>query len=262
MKPAASEQDLVTCPEHIGPVGRLVALGKPDVFINGRSAIRLGDTAICSVGGPDAIGQGAATVRVGGLPAAGLADMSFHPSRIDTGSEDVNLGGPVFALPRNVTLGGGQDFRNKTIRDLWLLSQTPTGREIFARLERAGGELTIQPGDENFMTPDGRTIFYNPDRKMVAEDEDRRAIGAPPQTALGHELVHAVRSREGTISKDYLDEERRARGDKSHIEDDTINENRLRDDLGLPRRDGPELHTPESQTGPIDGPMDLRPGGY
>ncbi len=64
MKPAASEQDLVTCPEHIGPVGRLVPLGKPDVFINGRSAIRLGDMAICSVGGPDAIGQGAATVRL------------------------------------------------------------------------------------------------------------------------------------------------------------------------------------------------------
>ncbi len=262
MKPAASEQDLVTCPEHIGPVGRLVALGKPDVFINGRSAIRLGDTAICSVGGPDAIGQGAATVRVGGLPAAGLADMSFHPSRIDTGSEDVNLGGPVFALPRNVTLGGGQDFRNKTIRDLWLVSQTPTGREIFDRMQRAGKPLTIEPGSENLTTPDGRTIFYNPDLKLIVTDEDSNPISAPPQVALGHELVHHVRIAEGTTAKEQLDEERRVRGDKSHVEDDTINENRLRDDLGLTRRDGPEMPTPESVRGAVDGPMDLRPGGY
>ena len=271
MKPAARELDPLLCEKH-GGLGDLAALGQPNVRINSRPAIRLGDQANCPFGGADVVGEGAAVVRIGGLPAAAVGHKSMHAAPIGAGSHNVTVGGPTFALPPNLRVGGSAEFRNLVIRDLYLLSTTPTGREILERLERTGSVVTIVPESvkSSETAQDGRdsTISYNPSDGFAAshrnDDGSLSAITAPPQTGLGHELVHAVHIGEGTAGE-YWAEETRARGDGMHYEDETINENRLREDLGQPERWGFPMSTIEEQRNlgvPVAGDRNLRPGGY
>ncbi len=269
MKPAARELDPLLCEKH-GGLGDVAALGQPNVRINSRPAIRLGDQANCPFGGADVVGEGAAVVRIGGLPAAAVGHKSMHAAPIGSGSHNVTIGGPTFALPPNLRVGGSAQFRNLVIRDLYLLSTTPTGREILERLERTGSVVTIVPesvkSSETAFEGRDSTIRYNPSDGFVAEDRDGGYITAPPQTGLGHELVHAVHVGEGTDGKrEFFAEETRVRGDGMHYEDETINENRLREDLGQPERWGYPIHEREDpglKGVPVDGDRNLRPGGY
>jgi hypothetical protein len=194
----------------------------------------------------------------------------MHAALIGSGSHNVTIGGPSFALPPNLRVGGSAQFRNLVIRDLYLLSTTPTGREILERLERTGSVVTIEPESVKSSKTafEGRdsTIFYNPSDGFVVRDRDSGYITAPPQTGLGHELVHAVHIGEGTNNKsDVNAEETRVRGDGMHYEDETINENRLREDLGQPERWGDAIHgreDPGLKGVPVAGDRNLRPGGY
>ena len=269
MKPAARELDPLLCEKH-GGLGDVAALGQPNVRINGRPAIRLGDQANCPFGGADVVGEGAAVVRIGGLPAAAVGHKSMHAAPIGAGSHNVTVGGPTFALPPNLRVGGSAEFRNLVIRDLYLLSTTPTGREILERLERTGSVVTIESESVKLSHTKwkGRdsTIHYNPSDGVVVTGRDLGFITAPPQTGLGHELVHAVHIGEGTDNKiDVNAEEKRARGDGMHYEDETINENRLREDLRQPERWGDAIYPGENgrpHTVPVAGDRNLRPGGY
>jgi len=265
MKPAARRFDVTDCAQHKRGPGVVLPLGNPDIFINGQPAIRLADQANCPGGVHDVVSEGAASVRIGGLPAATIDHVSSHRARIFTGSENVNIGGPTFALPSNVRVGGDAEYQNKVVRDLWLLSETPTGKEIFDRMARAGGVVEIVPGLANECA--GGRVYYNPDLVAVSIGRSGGAVNAPPQTALGHELAHAVRIAEGKAppevanQKQYANEEEIVRGTGGRAWEESISENRLRDDLGVPQR-GEKLLDREKQTGPIDGPENLRPGGY
>lgn len=271
MKPAARELDPLLCEKH-GGLGDVAALGQPNVRINGRPAIRLADQANCPFGGADVVGEGAAVVRIGGLPAAAVGHKSMHAAPIGSGSHNVTIGGPTFALPPNLRVGGSAQFRNLVIRDLYLLSTTPTGREILERLERTGSVVTILPFESSRAMGVGRDsiIFYDPSDGLTTwhrnDDGSLSAITAPPQTGLGHELVHAVHIGEGTDGRrEFFAEETRVRGDGMHYEDETINENRLREDLGQPARWDYPMSTIEKQRNlgvPIAGDRNLRPGGY
>ncbi len=266
MKPAVRAGDALSCEKH-GGLGDLAALGQPKVCINGRPAIRLGDRANCPFGGADVVGEGAAVVRIGSLPAAAMGHKSMHGASIDSGSHNVNIGGPTFSLPPNLRVGGSAEFRNLVIRDLYLLSTTPTGREILERLERSGSVVTIVPESVKASHTDGEgrdsTIFYNLSEGFAVTSRDFGPVTAPPQTALGHELVHVVHIGEGTAGKrDNNAEEIRVRGDGMHYDDETINENRLRDQLGQPERWGDGMVMADEQHGPIRGDRNLRPGGY
>lgn len=55
-------------------------------------AARVGDMCVC-VGPPDSIAKGSSTVKINGIPAARLGDMTVHGGSIVAGAPTVNIGG-------------------------------------------------------------------------------------------------------------------------------------------------------------------------
>lgn len=89
----------------------VIASGSSDVFINGRSAARIGDGTSLHLR-PDAeticfphlpkISQGAATVFINGRPAARRGSAVAGCTKVTGGSGDVDIGGP--------SVGSGSGF--------------------------------------------------------------------------------------------------------------------------------------------------------
>lgn len=87
--------------------GRLVR-GSPNVFINGRAAVRAGDDASSSCTGlalnhplwpfQVTIAEGSATVYINGKPAARLGSKLVCGAHIKTGSENVFIGGATVSV--------------------------------------------------------------------------------------------------------------------------------------------------------------------
>jgi hypothetical protein len=253
----------------------------PAMIFEGQAAARLADYAGCAFA-VDIIVEGSASVLIGGLPAARVTDKTVHGGVVTgPGANSVFIGGPVFALPKNLAIKGPPEFQNKVVRDLYALWLTPSGKDLFRRLEDAGKELTIVPFEKqngtnlpnDWLLPkegssNGSIIEYNPEHDWAVGDDHDRAIPNPPQIVLAHELCHGLAEAEGRAPKDKRVDpkppgseptipeiEAQAIGTGSHRED-YPSENSFRSDLGLPRRD--------SHKGAA-GPMPyrkLRPGGY
>lgn len=264
MIPAARLTDQHVCPQvtagvpHVG--GPILSPGMPNVLIGGMPASRLADFALC-VGPLDTISKGAATVLTGGLPAVRLTDMTIHGGMVaGPGALTVLINGPAFAIPANFKFEGSPAFMNKVVRDLFLLSTTPTGRALLQRLEAAGETVTFREhtGINDFCNPvdstkakngepTGSVIRYNPDYRSNAYDSSGNMIPQPPQAFLAHEMVHALNNSEGThhygtdpnppaSERGISEEEASAIGTGSH-NGDPVTENGVRNDLGMPRRD-------------------------
>jgi uncharacterized Zn-binding protein involved in type VI secretion len=284
--PAARVTDPHVCSKvEPGPVphvgGPILPLCAPKVVTGNQPQARLSDLAIC-VGPPDCIAMGSSTVLVHGLPAARLNDKTAHGGAIVIGLDSVLIGGPAFTLPPNVKVEGNSDFLQKTMRDLYFLSTTPTGQEIFKQLAASGKPVSITSCDENNggcrpLNPDdsqdpnkgsGSTIRYNPDCRTNAFDKDDNMIQMPPQVALGHEMCHAVHNANGenqpgvdpnppASERDIEREEAQTIGTGSY-EGKKPSENSLRDDVGLGRRDNHYV-----TDGSVPGepkPVNFRPG--
>jgi uncharacterized Zn-binding protein involved in type VI secretion len=91
MPPAARVTDLHTCPlpYHVGgPINK----GEATVMIGFQPAARVGDTAVCVVGGMDTIAVGSATVKIGGAPAARMGDSTSHGGVITVGFPQIMIG--------------------------------------------------------------------------------------------------------------------------------------------------------------------------
>ena len=97
--PAARLTDMHTCPmvtpglppiPHVG--GPIVGPGAATVLIGGMPAAVLGDNAVC-VGPPDAIVKGSATVMICKKPAARMGDTTAHGGSIVLGCPTVLIGG-------------------------------------------------------------------------------------------------------------------------------------------------------------------------
>ncbi len=284
--PASRTTDIHMCPAFTGPVphvgGPLLPMPPTRVLVVGPPSARLADFAVC-VGPPDVVSQGASTVLVVGLPMTHMTAQSVHGGLIAVGAPTVLVGGPTFSIPANITLDGSASFKNKTVRDLYLLSTTPTGRELLSRLENAGQPMTIREhsGTNGFCTPNsgsdatagtptGSVIQYNPDYRSNAYDVNGNLLAQPPQVILAHEMAHGLANAEGhqgqgtdtapPLSEPGIDaEEAQAIGTGSYNGTHPT-ENSLRSDLGLGRRDnhfgtgGPTAGEPP--------PLNLRPGGY
>jgi uncharacterized Zn-binding protein involved in type VI secretion len=284
MPHAARVTDNHTCPakHHIG--GVLVLPCSRNTLIEGQPAARLGDFATCD-GPSDVVFKGAATVLINGLPAARLTDITAHAGVIiGPGAPDVLIGDPAFALPPNIKVDGDAVFQNKTIRDLYFISTTPSGAALLARLEKSGQPVNIVPttipdskttaNDKESRSkhvPTGSVIEYNPDLKSTVFDADGTPINLPPQVALDHELCHALANAEGSnppreqvdplapASQPNLPEaEALAMGVGSHTGQNP-SENSFRNDLGLPQRGNHGSREPRTTDPP---PPNLRPGGY
>jgi uncharacterized Zn-binding protein involved in type VI secretion len=96
MPMAARVTDLHVCPMSDGPKphvgGPIVGPGAATVLIGGMPAAVMGDACIC-VGPPDSIILGSATVLIGGKPAARMGDSCAHGGTIVAGFAQVMIGG-------------------------------------------------------------------------------------------------------------------------------------------------------------------------
>lgn len=277
--------DLHLCPQvtiivpHVG--GPAYPAAPVTVLAEGLPALRLADFATC-IGPPDVEFEGAATVLVGGLPWVGRFHKTAHGGILLLAAATVQIGDPTFSLPPQVTIRGPASFQNQVIRDMFLLYNTPSGKELWRRIEAADQPITIVPesdphnsfaapndgGDAAAGRPTGSTVRYNPDVAVFVFDSAGNRIPMAPQVILGHEMVHALNNAEGThhtaavdpappASQPTINEEEAATiGTGSHS-GDALTENTFRSDLGLPRRDN---HFGDAS--PTTPTQNLRPGGY
>lgn len=95
-KPAARITDIHVCPMVTGVVphvgGPVTGPGAATVLIGGIPAAVMGDLCTC-VGPPDTIMLGSTTVLIGGKPAARLGDSTAHGGSIVLGEFTVLIGG-------------------------------------------------------------------------------------------------------------------------------------------------------------------------
>lgn len=96
MPAAARVGDMHICPASNGPVphvgGPIMPPGAATVLIGGMPAARAGDQAICT-GPPDIIVAGSGTVLIEGMPAARMGDSTAHGGTIALGAPNVIIGG-------------------------------------------------------------------------------------------------------------------------------------------------------------------------
>jgi len=287
MPEVARVDDKTSCPDweyvifpHVG--GPLRNATPVCLKINGRNVIRLADFADCWWPAPDdVVAEGSATVLVCGLPVARKGDGMIHGGTIIEGSDTVLIGGPVFSLPDQISLAGSPDFINATLRDFYLISTTPSGQDMFARIAAADQPVVVNQHDDvngfcspknqkdaEAGTPTGSSVLYNPDYRSNAYDDSGDLIPQAPMIILFHEMMHALANSEGRhrfgddpeppdSEPTINEEEAQAIGTGSH-EEQYPSENSLRNELELDRRDN---HY--GTGGPTDGeplPLDLRPG--
>jgi len=95
MPPAARLTDFHACPMVTGTVphvgGPVIGPGAATVLIGGMPAAVVGDSAACS-GPPDTIVAGSSSVMIGGKPAARVGDSTAHGGTIVAGEFSVLIG--------------------------------------------------------------------------------------------------------------------------------------------------------------------------
>ncbi len=97
MPPAARVGDMHVCPMvNPGPVphvgGPISGPGAATVLIGGMPAARATDMAVCS-GPPDVLLPGSSTVLIAGMPAVRLGDSTAHGGSVVAGLPTVLIGG-------------------------------------------------------------------------------------------------------------------------------------------------------------------------
>jgi len=97
MPPAARVGDMHVCPMvNPGPVphvgGPISGPGAATVLIGGMPAARATDMAICS-GPPDVLLPGSSTVLIAGMPAVRQGDSTAHGGSVVAGLPTVLIGG-------------------------------------------------------------------------------------------------------------------------------------------------------------------------
>ncbi len=97
MPPAARVGDMHVCPMvNPGPVphvgGPISGPGAATVLIGGMPAARATDMAVCS-GPPDVLMPGSSTVLIAGMPAVRQGDTTAHGGTIVAGLPTVLIGG-------------------------------------------------------------------------------------------------------------------------------------------------------------------------
>jgi hypothetical protein len=272
-----------TCPIHPPPTFWLVpenpqpALETGDGFF----VIRLGDTGLCGGIIKDVVIQGSKKKIVCGLPVARVGDKMHHGGVIIMpGSPTMDDDGDTFSLPANIWIDGSEPgFVSKAIRDFYFLSTTKTGEEILKRIAATGQWITIKKlgvdgNTHSFTRPDdltklntgtkmGSTVQYDPDNcEVFVEGTPGGWVGMPPQLALGHELLHALRFATGKGTSNTIEEDKHVIGPPygpKPLDPDTPTENGLRNDL---RKDYPLLGTRTGYRGNVEDyrTKNLRPG--
>ncbi|HYJ90041.1 MAG TPA: type VI secretion system tip protein TssI/VgrG, partial [Pyrinomonadaceae bacterium] len=149
---------------------------------------------------------------------------------------------------------GTDDFIGKTMKDLSILYNTPTGKKVIDKINSGKHETTIETLDEDtakknggLCTPsnpaDSKTpgkgsdskVQYNPDVPDGGyKDQNGKDVTLPNAAMLGHELIHAVHNDQGNNLQDNKEptepdsnqEESQTIGIHGH-EDDDLTHNKI-----------------------------------
>lgn len=240
--------------------------GGNDQVIGGR-----GNDMLNGGAGNDAVAGGEGRDRVNGgtgrdnLYVQGDDSVTSSRRQGDTVTR-VNLGtrNNAGGVPGStIQVQGDAAFQARVQSDLDALRSLPAGRELLLAMDNSGHSVTIQPsadgtnsavpGDEvnNLVRPDGTpgpgtsaTVSYNPERTALGGGTDEWRT-RPPLVGFFHEMVHAYTFVTGTEVPGATDRELAAVG-LPHDHDNNAatapqppshtNENRLRQQLGLPER--------------------------
>ena len=177
MPPAARIGDVHACPacSPTPHVGGPVTGGAATVIIGGLPAARVGDKAACA-GGPDLVVSGSPTVNIAGKPAARVGDSLSHAGMIAVGCPTVFIGNAPGVGPREgggIGAGGGPG--------------TGPGKTPGDKTDGAGGKdkTATADGKKGPMTPEALAA-----EKKKAEQNLQFAtfLGAPASM----ELIRAV----------------------------------------------------------------------
>lgn len=199
MKNAARISDNHQCPSTAGEMphvgGPALGPGAPSVLVGGLPAVRIGDLALC-IGPVDAIKRGAPTVLIEGKNAARRGDSTVHGGVIMTGHPTVLIGGemptsgPAETLEVAMNQIRASDF-----------AQTPEGADVLATLEdlNSDGKITLGPwpGDNE---PEGWDGYEDENGIVVNQSHDAN----PDATAseLVHEGSHSAYGEDPSIDQE------------------------------------------------------------
>jgi uncharacterized Zn-binding protein involved in type VI secretion len=251
------------------PTGVVSAPCMPTVLTGMLPQARVLDVHNCFIHfwAPNTIVTGAATVLVGGLPAARISDKTFCAADITSGQQDVLIGGVTVTFPFNIQ--GDQAFIIEVQAAMATLYSTRTGKVIINDIAASGNTVTIVPETDpnGYCTADNgadarspggtsSTVAWNPTFSSPTD------TAQTPTIVLGHELVHAHHNATGTAHDGPHDSYPGQSGTSDRSEEratvgvggtsvvapdgttqtvpdhssDVPTENSLRDDLGVPRR--------------------------
>jgi uncharacterized Zn-binding protein involved in type VI secretion len=221
MSEQARRNDPTRCPKH--GKGRINGIpDDPRTTGNRRTAARTGDWARCPGGSIDVIVEGAATVEIGGRPAARVGLKLWHGGVIQAGSPNIEIGGPTLTAAEIIAAAKDRARRtlkcakkrldrwndeDKAMFKKWFGSDSEAARQQMSdRVARSdgvidggnyrfGSEDRTDPGD----VPDESDTFAHVDPTDTAAHNiylDPKFWRAPPEGAdsqggtLAHEVSH------------------------------------------------------------------------
>jgi len=246
--PAARIGDMHTCPMVTGTVphvGGPLVLGAFTVLVAGPPQSRQTDMLVC-VGPPDTVAMGEPTVLVGttgmgGMVSAVLGGVLAGLKNFVGGYPRAVLqpdGSYVTEYNEFITIEGTPEYQAKVIRDLDIISKTPSGQRLLESMAKSGKKCRIHtdqgqgnwawtdppppsgPNPPGYLRSDGTPgtgadteIGYNPDRTSLTGPPGSpyntaawaQQPNRPADVGLFHEMVHAddmmhgrLDSRQGT----------------------------------------------------------------
>ncbi|HEY0135940.1 MAG TPA: type VI secretion system tip protein TssI/VgrG, partial [Nannocystis sp.] len=223
-----------------------MTIGGVDVTVNG-TTLALGGKAKAELtsSGPTTVSGTPVQLNGPGLFAGRVTELA--PAAITTGAALVLVGGASFPLPvvklpdgtlqigQNITVSPGtgryEDFQNKVLRDLGIMSSTPAGAQRLANIENDPGKHNInireysaaeeaEYGANNSLaaaTGDGAGLTYDKDGNPVPGSGSGSVISYNPDAVSGpaghpkpadsrlfHEMGHAEHNSMGIRRDDPM----------------------------------------------------------
>jgi uncharacterized Zn-binding protein involved in type VI secretion len=280
--PASRIGDMHTCPVSDGPkphVGGPIVLGSFTVLTCNVPQSYQGMPAIC-VGPPDSLLVGATTVHIGmklgfggfalilgGLMAGLVNFVSGYPKAVMKPDGTI-----VTQYNEFITIEGDSEYQAKVVRDLNMIANTESGREMLQSMQDSGKHCTIRPLNaaqpdaaawtdpappnanlDGYHTDAGGSgngtdsqIWYDPDEHGIPHppydaEPWGNEEGFPPDVTLFHEMVHADDIMHGEL--DHRTPAGQAAPNMEHravglppYENETYSENAYRRERNLPER--------------------------
>lgn len=236
----------------------LEAVGPPNKIVMGMPTVLIGTSGGSGAGGGGGGGGGGFS-----LDAAGTID--------ELGQWLDNLTQPESKQQEfyadGIIIEGTEAFRTRVKMDLAVLASTPTGQAVLESIQDSGKTMTIvesKKGNSEDATSftdglrkaDGTpgpgtdtTVNFNPNKTQIG-DGSEPWMKRPTSVGLGHEMIHGAHDMNGTTAYDHANPTKKPQnyepqtvglkatdnGNPVDYANEPYTENKLREDLGQPKR--------------------------